>query len=123
MLTSPMSLDVTLSVDALNASSFPCTVQAQVVYDANITHNLGRMADEAGIYECLWRPDEIGVNTAVQLIEPLRAGLDRLKADPQRFRALNPPNGWGTYQGLVTFVERYIEACVNNPDAEVSVSR
>ena len=23
-------------------------------YDANITHNLGRMASEAGIYEVLW---------------------------------------------------------------------
>jgi hypothetical protein len=27
------------------------------VYDGNITHNLGRMADMAGIYYALWRPD------------------------------------------------------------------
>ena len=29
------------------------------VYDANITHNLGEMADKAGIYYALLRPKEI----------------------------------------------------------------
>lgn len=33
----------------------------QDVFWANITHNLGRMADEAGIYKHLWRPEEIGM--------------------------------------------------------------
>jgi hypothetical protein len=26
------------------------------VYNANITHNLGKMAEKAGLYETLWRP-------------------------------------------------------------------
>ncbi len=30
------------------------------VYSANITHNLGEMADKAGIYYALWRPEEKG---------------------------------------------------------------
>ncbi len=29
------------------------------LYWRNITHNLGRMAVEAGIYEALWRPEEL----------------------------------------------------------------
>jgi hypothetical protein len=93
------------------------------VYWANITHNLGKMAGEAGIYMPLWRPDEIGVTTARQLIEPLQAGLDALKADPERFEAFNPSNGWGNYDGLVRFVENYLDACRAYPDAAVSVSR
>jgi hypothetical protein len=93
------------------------------IYDRNITHNLNRMAEEAGIYKELWRPDEIDVTHARQLIAPLRAGLERLKADPDRFRKLNPSNGWGSYEGLVQFVEEYLGACEENPDAEVSVSR
>ena len=28
------------------------------LYEDNITHNLGQMADRADIYKCLWRPDE-----------------------------------------------------------------
>ena len=45
--------------------------ESDYVYSANITHNLTKMADEAGIYECLWRPEEIGITKAGQLIEPL----------------------------------------------------
>lgn len=93
------------------------------IYDANITHNLGKMAAEAGIYQHLWRPDEIGIETAGQLIEPLREGLARLKADPDQFAPYNPQNGWGNYDNLVAFVEKYLNACENNPGAKVKVSR
>lgn len=106
-----MSLDVEL----LNDGSY--------VYDANITHNLGKMADEAGIYECLWRPDEIGITTAAELIEPLRAGLHKLVERPSHFEQFDSPNGWGLYIHFVPFVSRYFEACVNNPSALVRVSR
>ena len=52
-----MSLDVTLT-----------NADGAEVYSANITHNLNRMAMEAGIYECLWRPDEHGITKAAQII-------------------------------------------------------
>lgn len=107
-----MSLDVYLTA-----------VRPTKVYSANITHNLGRMADEAGIYRHLWRPEEIGITTAGQLIEPLSVGLELLKSDPSRFKAYNSPNGWGLYEHLVPFVEQYLEACKENPDAEIGVWR
>ena len=107
-----MSLDVTLT-----------KVMPTTVFSSNITHNLGNMAKEAGIYEALWRPEEIGITKAAQLIEPLWVGLALLKFDPARFRKFNAPNGWGMYKNFVPFVEEYLEACKANPDAEVSVSR
>ena len=109
-----MSLDVYLTK--------PVT-EEQEVYARNITHNLGKMAAEAGIYKHLWRPDEIEVHKASQLIGALEAGLDLLRADPKRFMALNPENGWGSYEGLVEFVETYLAACKESPDAVVRVSR
>jgi hypothetical protein len=93
------------------------------VYDANITHNLTKMAAEAGIYEQLWRPDEIGITRASQLIEPLREGLAKMKADPERFKAFNPPNGWGSYDAFIPWIERYLAACENYPNARVRVWR
>ena len=93
------------------------------VYTANITHNLGKMAGEAGIYKHLWRPDEIGVTKAGQLIEPLEKGLELLKAEPERFKTLNPENGWGSYDGFVPWVEAYLNACRQWPEADVSVWR
>ncbi|OWK35178.1 hypothetical protein [Fimbriiglobus ruber] len=98
-------------------------VQPTTIYEANITHNLGRMAREAGIYEALWRPEEIGITKAEQLIEPLTKGLALLKSDPARFEAFNSPNGWGMYNHFVPFVEKYLEACRECPDATVRASR
>ena len=107
-----MSLDVSLQA-----------VRITEVYTANITHNLTRMAKEAGIYEALWRPEEIGVTKASELIVLLRKGLKKLRADPERFKALNPENGWGSYSGFVPWVEKYLAACEENPDAKVEVCR
>lgn len=93
------------------------------VYSANITHNLNTMAGEAGIYEHLWRPDEINITKAKELIEPLREGLHKLKSEPEKYKAFNPSNGWGSYEGLVRFVSNYLDACYENPEADVSVRR
>lgn len=95
----------------------------QEVYSANITHNLNTMADAAGIYQHLWRPEEVGVKIAADLIGPLSDGLGALKKDPEKFQAFNPPNKWGDYEGLVTFVEQYLAACKKYPTASVRASR
>lgn len=100
-----------------------CGGEDCTVYSANITHNLNKMASAAGLYKPLWRPEEIGVATAGQLIEPLGNGLGQLLARPDDFKRLNPPNGWGDYDGLVIFVRDYLAACQQHPDAAVSVSR
>ena len=93
------------------------------IYEANITHNLNSMAMKAGIYKHLWRPEEIGITKAAQLIEPLREGLALMKSDPFRFEKHNSANGWGTYEGFLSFVEGYLAACEENPNASVEVSR
>lgn len=92
-------------------------------YSANITHNLGKMAEAAGIYKHLWRPEEIGITTAGQLIEPLEKAVALLKEKPFHFQQFNSPNGWGMYEHFVPFVEEYLHACRENPDAAISVSR
>ena len=96
---------------------------SDIVFTANITHNLNQMAEEAGIYTCLWRPEEIGITHAWELILPLEEGLQRLRDDPNRFAQFNPKNGWGTYDTLVGFVLDYLLACELYPQAIVSVSR
>lgn len=107
-----MSLDVYLKV-----------MRPVDIYQGNVTHNLNSMAREAGIYMHLWRPDEIGIKLAGELIEPLTAGLALLRSDPERFKRLNPANGWGSYGGLCAFVAEYLQACGENPEATVDVWR
>lgn len=107
-----MSLDITLTA-----------VRPTEVYSCNITHNLGKMADAAGIYQHLWRPLELHITKAQDLIAPLALGLSKLKANPDTYRQFNPENGWGNYEALVEFVTAYLQACIANPDAEVHAWR
>lgn len=113
-----MSLDVYLS-----PPKCPHCGNAPEGYSSNITHNLNKMAKEAGIYYHCWRPEEIGVTKASQLIEPLRAAVALMKADKPRFEKHNAENGWGTYKHFLPWVEQYLAACESTPDADVSVSR
>ena len=110
-----MSLDVSLMLQG-NEHSIS-------VFEWNITHNLIEMAAEAGIYEYLWSPEEKGATTASDLIAPLEAGLELLKSDPERFKAFNPQNGWGNYEGLVEFVTEYLKVCRNFPACVIAISR
>jgi hypothetical protein len=99
------------------------TVCEDDYFSANITHNLGNMAGEAGIYQHLWRPEEIGITKAGELIEPLTKGLALMRLNPKHFEKLNPSNGWGRYEDFVPWIQEYLDACIENPDAEIAVSR
>lgn len=93
------------------------------LYDANITHNIGAMAEAAGIYKACWRPEEIGITKAFQLIPLLEEGIRKMRADRTHFETFNAPNGWRTYLNFLSFVESYLDACKKYPHATVSVSR
>lgn len=151
-----MSLDVYLhSAEETEVTCDYCQQSRKTtarLYEANITHNLTKMADEAGIYEALWHPEEINAEEtgekrsippsggsgllqslcpsvedrlikAGELTPRLRAGLEKLKSNPVHFKRFNPENGWGSYEGLVGFVENYLKACEEHPDAIVSAWR
>lgn len=108
-----MSLDVDL-IDEDGGSS---------LYSGNITHNLNKMAMEGGFYEALWRPEEIGITRAHQLITPLTDALVLLAKEPDRFDAFNAENGWGTRENLLRFVAEYLAACTKYPSALVKAWR
>lgn len=114
-----MSLDVDLMV-----------TQPTSVYSGNITHNLGAMAGAVvlsngmTLYEVLWRPDEQqGLKFARDIVGLLDEGWNILLSDPDKYQQFNPENGWGSYEGLCYFVYNYRNACWDNPDAELRISR
>ena len=113
-----------------------------ILYGGNITHNLGEMAEKANIYSALWRPyrilpdyksfndyddeyafEESKTIYANQIINLLTKGLKDLKKRPKYFETFNNKNGWGMYDHFVPFVEGYLKACIEYPDAIVKVSR
>jgi hypothetical protein len=113
-----MSLDVYLEVNKC-----PHCGRAEGGFHANITHNLAPMAIEAGIYSVVWWPKKYGITTASQLIKPLRRAIAEMKADPARFEKHNAENGWGLYKNFLPWLEKYLQACEDMPEASVRVSR
>ena len=113
-----MSLDVDLMI-----------TKPTSVYGGNITHNLGKMAGEVKLsndltlYDILWRPDEHDLKFAREISELLNEGWNILLSEPEHYKQWDPENGWGSYEGLVDFVYKYRNACWDNPDAELRVSR
>jgi hypothetical protein len=113
-----MSLDVDLMI-----------VQPTSVYSGNITHNLNSMAaavvlsNGLTLYQVLWRPDEHKLMFARDISDLLDEGWNILIADPEKYKKYNPPNGWGSYDGLCNFVYKYRNACWDTPDAELRISR
>ena len=99
------------------------------VYDNNITHNLSKMASEVKLsngltlYDVLWRPDEHELELAEDIAELLDEGWNILLSEPDRFKQLNPENGWGNYDGLCKFIYEYRNACWDEPDATIEVCR
>ena len=76
-----MSLDFYLEIEVDTGAPEPHKVE---LYSGNITHNLNKMAEEAGIYKCLWHPYELYENpTAGMLVPHLEAGLLKLKSHPE----------------------------------------
>ncbi len=100
------------------------TYESDSLYECNITHNLTKMADKAGIYEALWRPEKITKNLiAGDLIEILSKGLTDLLKRPDYFKKFDDEKGWGTYEDFWRFVSDYLDFINIYPLAKIEVSR
>ena len=111
-----MSLDIWLIKEK-------CESDELAFWEGNITHNVNKIAMAVGSYECLWRPEEIGVVYAKDNIENLRRAIGMMYLNYNALEKLNPENGWGSLDVLIEFTKSYLEACVEFPDAIIEVSR
>jgi hypothetical protein len=119
-----MSLDVTLGEPFIECPyCVDCFTDDGELFSANITHNLGKMADAAGIYKACWCPEELGITQAKDLIPILTEGLNKLKFNPGKYKKYDAENGWGLYEHFVPWVEEYLNACIEYPTSTISVSR
>lgn len=89
--------------------------------EVNYTHNINPMIREAGIpnwpYEFL---DNVGF--AKNMIEPLTLTLDNFSKDPEKYRAMNPKNGWGDFDSLQITLTAILKLCKENKYSSVNYS-
>lgn len=96
-------VDVTVTVDG----------EAVVVFEANYTYNTNRMVRDAGWPEF---PD-VGPLSSDELGRKLASVLDAMGGNRRRFEAMNPGNGWGSYESLFDRLSQMRVAAVAHPTA------
>lgn len=107
-----MSYDVYLQVD-LGGPEL-CSVGESW----NYTSNCGPMWRAAGADLA-----EFSGKSAGECIPVLEAAIDEMRANPSKYRAMDPPNGWGGYDTLVPSLEGLLEIFRYAPKATVHVWR
>lgn len=110
-----MGLDIWLKiqVDTGGAESYTCEL-----YSAGITHNVNSMWREAGVYDVLYNGEG---KTAGEAIEILERGLEDMKSDPAKYKAMNPSNGSGDYDGAVDWLDKFLRACKQHPKSRIKI--
>ena len=93
-----------------------------VLWTENITHNYVHMATAADTYEAVWHPEKFDSDPA-KILPRVADGLATILKDRRYFEGFEPDNGWGDYEGFVTFLSQYALALTRYRDAVVEASR
>ena len=100
----------------MSADIYVTATQRVRVASVNITYNLGPMLREAGMD---WE-DFTRLETAT-LVARLRFTIAELESRPERYRMLNPPNGWGSYEVLLKGLGEVLAALVDPENVDPRV--
>lgn len=84
------------------------------VFDGH-TYNLSSMWRLARIFES--SSSELDGMAAHEIGNRAARGLLRAVTRPELFKALEPDNGWGDYDGFVKMLTRLAVSCAENPTA------
>ena len=104
-------------------------------YDVHLTIDTGAGNTVSALWENhtsntapMWRAAgadiaEMHGKTARECAPILRAAIAAMRADPAKYQAMNPPNGWGDYGTCRSFLERLADGFEEHPNCIVGVSR
>ncbi len=82
----------------------------------NYTYNVRDMLEAVGIVFNDLRGKPM---SEVSLV--FNKGIAKLKKDPEKYKAMNPENGWGSYETLVPFMEEMNHVFSKHPKATFRV--
>ena len=86
------------------------TSNVSQMWRAALGEDLGELIDRCG-----------GCNA--DLTRWLDLGVTRMENDPDYYRAMNPENGWGDYEGALAYFRWMLAMCQAVPRGHVSVWR
>ncbi|PLR99586.1 hypothetical protein [Bacillus sp. T33-2] len=104
-----MSWDITLIEKKL--------VEFEVADIGNYTYNVSKMY---GAAMGKTMSDFHGME-AFNAVDILSKGFCEMRDNPEKYKAMNPSNGWGNYEGALQYLEKLLLACIENPNSIINV--
>lgn len=108
-----MSYDICLQIDTGGAE--PATVRDIGNYTANVS---GMWAEALG-----YPLADLHGRTAADAVGDLRQAVQRMASEREKYRAMEPSNGWGSYEGARDYLTDLLDGCVAHPKTSIYVSR
>lgn len=84
----------------------------------NYTYNCSPMWKGAG-----WNHEQFENKRASEMAPYLAQAIAVMSLRPDEYRAMNPPNGYGDYEGCLEFLRELLADCLEHPDAIVEMWR
>lgn len=110
-----MSYDISLYLDVDTGGPEPLTVCVADV--GNYTVNVARMWTDALGHSL----GDLKEKNAGDSLPALTAAVVRMTVTPEHYRAMEPSNGWGDYEGALAYLTALRDACVVHPKATIHI--
>jgi hypothetical protein len=99
-----MSYDITLNINT-GIEDYP------VADCGNYTYNISGMHEKAMGY----RLSQLNGKSVKDIIPILREGIKQMQDNPEVYKAMNPENGWGNYEGALAYLQTILDNAVKHP--------
>lgn len=97
--------------------SIGCSYCNSNLYEWTYTYNVGPMLHDVGI-----RLNDMDGMKCEEALPILKEGLEKLRVDPERYKAMSPKDGLGSYDGLVNLLRAVVREVREHPELAFKVS-
>lgn len=94
--------------------------ETTTIFETNMTHNLTGLWSFIKVYDALYMSDK---ELAGEHLGALEVGLDFMIEHEKECREFDAPNGWGTYDQALPWLQSVVEAFRRFPKATIRVSK
>lgn len=104
-------------------------------YDIYLTINTGKeevaiidvgnyTSNIYGMYYEAFRRDWKFINGMVagEALPDIKDAIKHMEKHPDKFKAMNPKNGWGDYEGALQYLKDLANYCEQNPICKIDIS-
>lgn len=111
-----MSYDISLHVQIDTGGPEPIDYCVDDI--GNYTSNVAAMWNDALGH----RLADLHGRKASDCSDALKQAVTDMRQRPGHYRAMNPSNGWGDYDGALEYLSELHLACLAHPNAEIRIS-